>query len=185
MLDIPAFRGHGNSNAPTKRFFLKMPAQLALWARKKVVAREPTPTVTGTKRERERERGREREWERDRERKRERERETDGSEPPTAGIPKIRKQNLRKNIFRELFCKIAKTNFTKINSRRIIYGNYAFGTEFLKKITQKISQGIIVVIISCQSVNVLIYICVCISIYKYIYMLSSQFGDRVFWLFQS
>ena len=73
------------------------------------------------KKEKERERERAREREKERNRERERERET-GANPPQRGIPKIQKQTLRKNIFREWFCKITKTNFTKINSRRIIYG---------------------------------------------------------------
>ena len=76
--DITQNTSQGNSNAPTKRLFLKKPVQLAPWARKKWVAREPTltPTTTGTKRAKprkkkeEREREREREWGRERERER-------------------------------------------------------------------------------------------------------------------
>ena len=113
----------GNSNAPTKRFFLKMPVRLAPWTGKKEWHASPLPqSQARSGRERERERERERARARARYRESERERERDGGEPPRAGSPKTRKQTLRKNLFRELFCKITKTNFTKINSWRIIYG---------------------------------------------------------------
>ena len=46
--------------------------------------------------------------------------ETDGSESPTAGIQKKTKK-LRPKYIQGVISKITKTNFTKINSRRIIY----------------------------------------------------------------
>ena len=97
-----------NSTAPTKRFFMKMPVRLAPWARKRMRG------TRGHERERVRARAR------TRARERERERET-GANPPQRGIPNIWKQTLRKNIFKEWFCQIAKANFTKINPRRSIY----------------------------------------------------------------
>ena len=107
----------GNSNAPTKRLFLKKPARLAPWARKKVSGtRAHTDShshrheASETERERERERERKKEKERERERARartrareryrERERER-WTRTPHSGAFQNMKQTLRKNIFRK------------------------------------------------------------------------------------
>ena len=123
----------------------------------------------GREREREREREQEQKRERERERKRKREqkkrkkqkkerkreRERDGGEPPRVGIPKIRKQTLRKNIFRELFFlrnyenNLYENKLSEKYSHKITH----LARNSWQKITQNNFQGIIFVIISCQSVG--------------------------------
>ena len=130
---------------PQNGFFLKIPVRLVPWPRKKSEwhASPLLQSQARSERDRERERGIERERERERkEREREGESENEsekereraierererGANPSHSGHSKKRRQTLR-NFFWGVIFQITKTNFTKINSRRIISENYAFGT---------------------------------------------------------
>ena len=121
----------GNSNVPTRRFFLKMPVRLAPWARKNGWHASPRSfshrhkasesESKSEKAERERERDREEKKQRGKKTKRRERTPTCGKSPHSGHSKEITKTNFTQKYSQGVISQITKTNLTHKYSQGIIF----------------------------------------------------------------